>query len=1304
MPSFTEIVKVLVKHNLRLAWRRYRLASLALKVFLYGGALLAVYIGIDVAMTNGGNTQDTINYVISIIMLFMAPIMVVNCQMGVLVLLLGEMMDEKESKMKLMQIINGVSVPTYFFAAFCNAMICGTAVSVVLTIIFAVTSASSSNPLLIFLALQFNMMQMYAVAVCIASFCEKAKDSGGFVAVASFLPVVPMLLGGFLEESNELLFYGLGFLPTFGLSNLLQSVVALESPALSPQMQIVPGRGWSWGDTFFESVHKISDGDAERGIAVPAAGWLFLLLPLQTLFWLFIALRCEIRTLGGERLFHRISKSSPEVGSDTEIVLSISNMVKTFRRGKKDTFNAVDGLSLDVSKGEIFALLGHNGAGKTTAVQCLTGSVRMTAGNATVAGFSVLNNITAVRQRLGFCPQDNPLFPDITVDEHLQLFAGLRGVEHGSDSIEVLQALGIGDKRYSQCKALSGGQKRRLWVATSLLGRPPVIFMDEPTSGMDPQSRRELWDMMLDLKQKGHAIVFTTHYLEEADTLADRKAVLNKGKIQAFGTSLELKHQFGTGYHLRLAVKPDATDEQQQAIANIVRQFVPDAQDEDIENHEMMQAGDADKVLAFMLPFAAADSFGEMLTTLDGRRHLGILECELAMTSLDEVFMALEQQPEEGKEAGAAQVNVQVEPARPESWTPEARSEVQTVKILVYYLASALFVNKGTVMWTLLFPCFLIIYGDFMFAGITQPPPRDSVGNGSVFMLGLAGGIAAAGTTIGSVQDRVKKISSTMRSQGVSALAGASSTLILEYRAVLVTLFAVASSGITEQKVVTNGRVLPAIVAALLAPLPVIVCCLWIATKMSTVEGATKTAPTLQMLLGGIPGIAVGVLMGIEDTKDVAMILHAIFSVVNPFYALPGAFIGLRFCDAAPEEGGGGHSAIGWFSEWPVVLPIACTVLQTAVFAGLVFNATGPTAAECGAPLAGNEDDDVTQEADAVGKLSPEDAGFMYRNLRHAYKTPTGPVPAVQGISLAVRPGECFALLGPNGAGKTTTLACLTGEVLRPSSGDVFVAGHHVASNFGLASQHMGNCPQVDAIIDVLTGRQQLMLMGRLKGMPHASAVRESNRLLAALGFSDADADKAAEKYSGGMKRKLCLASALIGSRKALFLDEPSAAVDAAAKRYIWKVIKNREPNQSVIVTTHSMEEAEALADRLAIQVKGRLRCLGSPMHIKSRYGVGYQLELRIPLDQGQQDRRLERVNEFIQKLDLGAELVEQHHGRFLLQLPKSERGMAVLGRVLTLVQKEKAAMQIDAFAVSQPTLEQVFLRFAKEQESVQEQ
>merc|ERR1712070_650846 len=122
--------------------------------------------------------------------------------------------------------------------------------------------------------------------------------------------------------------------------------------------------------------------------------------------------------------------------------------------------------------------------------------------------------------------------------------------------------------------------------------------------------------------------------------------------------------------------------------------------------------------------------------------------------------------------------------------------------------------------------------------------------------------------------------------------------------------------------------------------------------------------------------------------------------------------------------------------------------------------------------------------------------------------------------------------------------------------------------------------------------------------------MEQTNMLLKALGFSDFDADKATQGYSGGMKRKLSLAIALIGSPPTLLLDEPSAAVDAAAKRHLWRVVKQRAQGQTVILTTHSMEEAEALSDRLAIQVQGKLRCIGTPDHIKQTHGSGYQLEI----------------------------------------------------------------------------------------------
>ena len=158
----------------------------------------------------------------------------------------------------------------------------------------------------------------------------------------------------------------------------------------------------------------------------------------------------------------------------------------------------------------------------------------------------------------------------------------------------------------------------------------------------------------------------------------------------------------------------------------------------------------------------------------------------------------------------------------------------------------------------------------------------------------------------------------------------------------------------------------------------------------------------------------------------------------------------------------------------------------------------------------------------------------------------------------------------------------------------------------------MANCPQIDPIFPLLTGRWQLGFYGRMKGVPPSEVDAVADGLLQRLGIEKQDRDKIAKTYSGGMKRKLSLAIAFIGRSDVLFLDEPSAGVDASAKRLLWQAIKMRAAEKTVVITTHSMEEAEATCDRIAIQVSGQLRCLGSALHLKSKYGSGYQLEVRL--------------------------------------------------------------------------------------------
>lgn len=225
-----------------------------------------------------------------------------------------------------------------------------------------------------------------------------------------------------------------------------------------------------------------------------------------------------------------------------------------------------------------------------------------------------------------------------------------------------------------------------------------------------------------------------------------------------------------------------------------------------------------------------------------------------------------------------------------------------------------------------------------------------------------------------------------------------------------------------------------------------------------------------------------------------------------------------------------------------------------------------------------------------------------------------------------------------------------------------------------------------------------------MKGVPPKELAATVDGLLKRLGIDEKDRDKEAKTYSGGMKRKLSLAIAFIGRSDVLFLDEPSAGVDASAKRLLWQAIKMRASKKTVIITTHSMEEAEATCDRIAIQVTGQLRCIGSTLHLKSKYGSGYQLEVRL-LKQGVQAQpnqgvRRDVLTAFLASaLSPDVQLLEAHEDCFLYQLPSFSRGGLGLGKVFTKLQEAKQEQGIEDYCLSQPSLEQVFLRFAREQQ-----
>ncbi|MCK9368427.1 ABC transporter ATP-binding protein [Candidatus Dojkabacteria bacterium] len=212
-----------------------------------------------------------------------------------------------------------------------------------------------------------------------------------------------------------------------------------------------------------------------------------------------------------------------------EKIIQVKNIVK-----KYGNFFAVNGVSFDVYKGEIFGLLGPNGAGKTTTLEIIETLREETEGDVIVKGYSINNQQNKIKEIIGIQLQESGFYPNLNLSEIILLFAGLYNVH--IEPLDLLAKVGLVDKAKSMFKKLSGGQKQRFSIATTLVNKPDIIFLDEPTTGLDPQARRNLWELIKDLRGGGITIVMTTHYMDEAEYLCDRVGIMDSGKIIALDT------------------------------------------------------------------------------------------------------------------------------------------------------------------------------------------------------------------------------------------------------------------------------------------------------------------------------------------------------------------------------------------------------------------------------------------------------------------------------------------------------------------------------------------------------------------------------------------------------------------------------------------------------------------------------------------------------------------------------------------------------------------------------------------------
>uniref|UniRef100_A0A452TYF9 ATP-binding cassette sub-family A member 3-like n=1 Tax=Ursus maritimus TaxID=29073 RepID=A0A452TYF9_URSMA len=856
--------------------------------------------------------------------------------------------------------------------------------------------------------------------------------------------------------------------------------------------------------------------------------------------------------------------------------IQIKHLCKEFRV-QNTTKIAVKDLSLNLYVGQITVLLGHNGAGKSTTLSILSGLYPATSGEVYINGYDVSQQMVQIRKNLGLCPQQNLLFDYLTVSEHLYFYCVVKGMPRKARLTEIdhmLAAFNLLDKRNAFSCSLSGGMKRRLSMIIALIGGSKVVILDEPTSGMDPASRRATWDILQQYKQD-RTILLTTHYMDEADFLGDRIAIMVKGSLRCCGSSVFLKKIYGVGYHIVMVKEAHCNVEE---ISKLLQYHIPTATLEKNVNNEV----------SFVLPKEYTHSFEDLFTDLEKRRYeLGISSFGVSITTMEEVFFRL-------SDGFQVALNIHFGMALLISGfclltVTERVTKAKHIQFLsgvyvpVYWLSALL--------WDFIIffitCCLLLVSGAFKFCQL-DIYIMDYHFLDTMLIFTLYGWSAIP----------LMYLLSFLFTRSTSAYI---KLVLFNYLSGIFSLLIDATLQFGKDKGFTKFLL-------------------------------TQKSPSLFMVL-------------------VFCIKISLFLSQSPS---PSLSLCLPFSDTAKNIYSLEEKMIG---KYVIMMSITGFICLLFIF----FLDTN------------------------LWKLRTFFNQYIYFGIYKTFrKYPV--ILAVKNISVTIQRGECFGLLGFNGAGKTTTFKILTGEET-VTSGDVFIEHVSITKSLQKVKSRVGYCPQSDALLEYMTGREIMIMCARLWGVSEPQIQLYVNKWLSSMQL-EPHADKLIRTYSGGTKRRLSTAIALMGKTSVVLLDEPSTGMDPVARRLLWDVVTwTRESGKAIIITSHRMEECDAFCTRLAIMVQGKFLCLGSPQHLKNKFGNIYILKVKVKIDE--QEDKLDGIKYFITLTFPGSVLKQENQGILTYYIPSKDNSW---GKVFGILEDAKEQFNLEDYSISQITLEQIFL------------
>lgn len=1135
---------------------------------------------------------------------------------------------------------------------------------------------------------------------------------------------------------------------------------------------------------------------------------------------------------------HKPPETSDQVGDENAV--RVNGLYKKYDVGnifkKKPPVIAVNHLTLDIAKGQIMCLLGANGSGKTTTLEMVSGIQRSTSGYIAMSPGS----------KLGICPQKNVLWDKLSVKEHVDIWCRLKGVptsEAAAVTDDLINHCDLGIKQEHMSASLSGGQKRKLQLAIMFAGGSNVCCVDEVSSGLDPISRRKIWDIIL-AKQGSVSIILTTHFLDEADLLSDKIAILSKGNLKAEGTTVHLKDNLGGGYRVYIAHPGTGKEEivelkNAREVLDTIGRLENDgkkyrvagpqledvflrvakadhmkgsasydinasdvdpseshssfelSEDEDslvngsyakriaegltVEKPQTMETGlfkqtftmikkrlivfrrnPVADISAFILPIIVALAVRTFLTSFRGAG------CAPKNQLTDQTYTAFNYSAINHASGPATTFNSTSKGYASFMQNILSRSKNMTQQQIYGFLDQRntlldtfgdfkkLVHDNHTTLYpggayldppTLAYQIDSKSYGTFESTTVMNylnnlrangtatlitnfSPFQDTwsqkTGETLQFVgyFGLSLGVAPAFASLYPTFEKISKVRAMQYSNGLRLLPlWISYTLFSWVLWIISGAIIIAILGTATDHILGLGYLYAVIVLYGLAGVLYAYVISLFARSQLAAFALVAALQSVLFLLYLLAYLCVEAYASPEYIPNYILIVHYCMSILGPIIPMSRAlFVCLNLFGVICNEDGNQIEYLG-----DVVVygsPFIYLIVHILVFFSFIIwwesgsyrpnlelmrerlflrRNRGHNVLD-GVPTGAGEKSnsvppEVTEEIQRVENSGHEyDDGLKLEHVTKVY----GKNAVTDDVSFGVKNGECFALLGPNGAGKTTTFNMIRGEG-SITEGEILVNGISVAKHKTEARSRLGVCPQFDAM-DKMKVVEILKFYAQLRGLTNISY--HVDKIIEAVGI-DRFRDRMASKLSGGNKRKLSLGIALIGDPSVLLLDEPSSGMDAFAKRIMWKTLSRVSHGRSIVLTTHSMEEADALANRAGILAK-KMLTVGNTDLLRNIHGKFYHVHIVCHSAPTTSHKEMNNLVAWIKSKLPGSEVGDRlYQGQIKMSVPV--KGNIKVSDIFKLFEYYKDDLGIESYSVASTTLEEVFLRIVGDHNIVEE-